>query len=84
MIHYLTNPQKHTMEIIESHAEDEITGRDLRNLLNKRYGYNYSAPAFYKMMAELEDEGLVKGYYKHKLVSGQQIKQRTYQLVPNA
>jgi DNA-binding PadR family transcriptional regulator len=41
-----------------------------------------SAPAFYQMMARLEDAGLVDGDYDQKIVDGQIIKERRYALTP--
>lgn len=52
-------------------------GRALRTLL-QRNGVRRSGPAFYQMMARLEDGGLVEGRYDHKVVDGQAIKERRY------
>ena len=39
-----------------------------------------TGPAFYQMMARLEDTGLVKGWYVNKTVKGQIVKERRYRL----
>lgn len=54
-------------------------GRHLRRELGRR-GVRRSAPAFYQMMARLEDAGLVAGEYDQKIVDGQIIKERRYTL----
>ena len=57
----------------------ERQGRFLRRAL-ARHGVRRSGPAFYQMMARLEDAGLVDGEYQQKIVDGQIIKERRYGL----
>ena len=57
----------------------ERAGRAVRRAL-KRHGIDRSGPAFYQMMARLEDAGLVAGEYDQKVVDGQIIKERRYTL----
>jgi len=57
------------------------SGHALRRGL-ARHGVRRSAPAFYQMMARLEDTGLVAGEYDQKIVGGQIIKERHYALTP--
>jgi hypothetical protein len=45
-----------------------------------RHGVKRSAPAFYQMMARLEDAAFVDGEYDQKIVDGQIIKERRYTL----
>jgi DNA-binding PadR family transcriptional regulator len=59
----------------------ERTGRHLRRAL-ARHGVRRTGPAFYQMMARLEDAGLVTGEYDQKIVDGQIIKERRYALMP--
>lgn len=54
-------------------------GRHVRRELALR-GARRTAPAFYQMMARLEDAGLVEGAYDQKIVQGQIIKERRYTL----
>ena len=57
------------------------TGHALRRGL-ARHGVRRSGPAFYQMMARLEDAGLAVGEYDQKIVGGQIIKERRYTLTP--
>jgi DNA-binding PadR family transcriptional regulator len=59
----------------------ERPGRFIRRRL-KRHGIERSGPAFYQMMARLEDAGLVEGEYTQDIVDGQIIKERRYTLTP--
>src|SRR6185295_12171995 len=52
-------------------------GRELRREL-ARHGVRRSGPAFYQMMARLEDAELVAGEYDQKVIAGQIIKERRY------
>lgn len=61
-------------------AEPQL-GRQVRRELGRR-GVRRSGPAFYQMMARLEDAGLVGGEYDQKVVAGQIIKERRYTLTP--
>jgi DNA-binding PadR family transcriptional regulator len=54
-------------------------GREIRRDL-ARHGVRRSGPAFYQMMARLEDAGLIDGEYDQKVVAGQIIKERRYSL----
>ncbi len=56
-------------------------GRQVRHGL-ARHGVRRSAPAFYQMMARLEDAGLVNGDYDQKIIDRQMIKERRYSLTP--
>jgi hypothetical protein len=57
----------------------ERPGRLVRRGL-AQHGIRRTAPAFYQMMARLEDAGLVAGAYDQKIVDGQIIKERRYSL----
>lgn len=61
---------------------EERAGRYIRRALS-RHGVRRSGPAFYQMMARLEDAGLVAGEYDQKIVDGQIIKERRYTLRAN-
>jgi DNA-binding PadR family transcriptional regulator len=54
-------------------------GRQVRKAL-ARHGVQRTAPAFYQMMARLEDAAFVDGEYDQKIVDGQIIKERRYTL----
>ena len=66
--------------VLESLSVAEQAGRELRALLAS-FGVRNSAPAFYQMMARLEEAGFVEGWYDQKLVAGQNIKERRYRIV---
>ena len=57
----------------------ERPGREIRSEL-AGFGVRRSSPAFYQMMARLEDAGLVTGHYDQKVIDAQIIKQRCYRL----
>ncbi|HXT14201.1 MAG TPA: hypothetical protein VN706_01140 [Gemmatimonadaceae bacterium] len=52
-------------------------GRDLRDQLRSA-GVRQSGPAFYQMMAVLEDAGFVIGRYEQQVIDGQIIRERYY------
>jgi DNA-binding PadR family transcriptional regulator len=56
-------------------------GRDVRRELAQQ-GVRRTGPAFYQMMARLEESGLVSGEYDQKIVEGQIIKERRYAVTP--
>ena len=58
-------------------AKGDRTGRAIRQLLEDR-DIKLSGPAFYQFMANMEDEGLVTGWYEEKIVEGETIRQRWY------
>jgi DNA-binding PadR family transcriptional regulator len=64
--------------LLREHAH---AGRDIRAEL-QRHGVRRTAPAFYQMMARLEDAGLVEGWYDQKVIDAQLIKERHYRLRP--
>jgi len=55
-------------------------GRDLRSRL-RAAGVRQSGPAFYQMMAGLEDAGFVSGWYEQQIVEGQIIRERHYKVL---
>ena len=57
----------------------EVAGRHVRNEL-QRQGVRKSGPAFYQLMARLEDAAFVSGRYIQKVIDGQVIKERRYKL----
>lgn len=54
-----------------------VAGRDIRRQL-KDFGVRKSGPAFYQLMARLEDSDLVKGAYHQEIIEGQIIRERHY------
>ena len=44
------------------------------------FGAKKSGPAFYQLMARLEDAGLVEGWYEQQIIDGQIIRERHYKI----
>lgn len=65
--------------VLEALSIDEQAGRQLRALLSS-VGVRNSGPAFYQMMARLEEAGLVEGWYEQTIIAGQNLKERRYRL----
>ena len=65
--------------VISKLLNGECSGRNLREQLAKSK-VKKSGPAFYQMMARLEDANLVEGWYDEKVVEGQMIRERKYKL----
>jgi DNA-binding PadR family transcriptional regulator len=57
----------------------EQPGRRVREELAE-WGVPAGGPAFYQMMARLENAGFLEGRYDEKVVGGQRIKERYYRL----
>src|SRR5262245_23184936 len=59
--------------------DHDRSGRDLRATLEE-YGVLKSSPAFYQLMARMEDAKLVEGRYEPKVVEGHTVKERFYRI----
>jgi len=57
----------------------ELPGRTIRETIG-RYGVRRSGPAFYQMMARLERETLVEGWYEQITVHDQAVTERRYRI----
>ena len=55
------------------------TGRALRGHLQD-FQVKRSGPAFYQLMARMEDGGLVEGWYVQQVIEGQIIRERHYRI----
>jgi hypothetical protein len=60
-------------------AEGKLSGRNLRGKLEDQ-GVSKTGPAFYQLMARMEDAKHVNGWYEEKIVEGQRIKERFYKI----
>ena len=56
-----------------------VPGREIRERL-RDFGVRKSGPAFYQLMARLEDAELVEGSYHQEIVEGQIIRERHYRV----
>jgi DNA-binding PadR family transcriptional regulator len=63
--------------VVSELARDSAPGRAIRDRLREA-GVRQSGPAFYQLMAGLEDGGFVSGWYEQQVVEGQIIRQRHY------
>jgi DNA-binding PadR family transcriptional regulator len=57
----------------------ERTGTELRREL-REFRVRHSGPAFYQLMARLEDLGFVEGRYDQRLIAGQLFRERRYRV----
>jgi hypothetical protein len=57
----------------------EQPGRTIREAI-ARYGVRRTGPAFYQMMARLERESLVEGWYEQIVVGDQAVTERRYRI----
>jgi DNA-binding PadR family transcriptional regulator len=58
---------------------DEQPGRAVRDAL-AGYGIRRTGPAFYQLMARLEKDGLVDGWYEQVTVGDQAVTERRYRI----
>lgn len=58
----------------------ERAGRDIRASLLAS-GVKQTAPAFYQLMARMEDAGWIEGWYEQKVIDGVGVKARWYRIV---
>ena len=58
---------------------DEQPGRTVRDAL-AGYGIRRTGPAFYQLMARLEKDGLVSGWYEQVTVGDQAVTERRYRI----
>lgn len=59
----------------------EQPGRVIRDVVAS-YGARRSGPAFYQMMARLERDGMVEGWYEQVTVGDQAVTERRYRIRP--
>lgn len=65
--------------VLDALSQGEAPGRALREVL-AQHKVTRTAPAFYQMMARLEDAEFVEGWYDQKVVDGQLLKERRYRI----
>ncbi len=71
----------HLQFLVVSHLlRGPTRGRDVRARLSQE-GVRQSGPAFYQMMAGLEDGGVVEGWYEQQIVERQIIRERHYRVL---
>jgi DNA-binding PadR family transcriptional regulator len=62
--------------------KSEQPGRAIREII-AGYGVRRSGPAFYQLMARLERDRLVEGWYEDVQVGDQLVTERRYRITPN-
>ncbi len=62
-------------------ADGERAGREIRDLM-ARYGVRRTPAAFYQMMARLERQRWIEGWYEQVTVGDQAVTERCYRLKP--
>lgn len=70
------------MVVLGELADGERSGIELRQRLSDE-GFRKSSPAFYQLMARLEDANWVEGWYEKKDIDGQVIRERRYRITGN-
>jgi hypothetical protein len=65
--------------VVSELAKGESAGRAVREHL-RASGVRQSGPAFYQLMAGLEDGGYVSGWYEQQIVDSQIIRERYYKV----
>jgi DNA-binding PadR family transcriptional regulator len=71
-----THLQLYVLRIL---LDSEQSGRFVRERFAEE-GQAKTGPAFYQLMARLEESGMVEGWYNQKIVAGQIIKERWYRV----
>ena len=66
--------------VVTELARTSAPGRAVRERL-KEAGVRQSGPAFYQLMAALEDAGYVSGWYEQQVVDSQIIRERHYKVL---
>jgi DNA-binding PadR family transcriptional regulator len=65
--------------VLECLGTQKLSGRELRRLMAENK-VKKTGPAFYQLMARLEEARFVEGEYSQKIVEGQIIKERFYRI----
>ena len=65
--------------VLECLGTGKLSGRELRAELANN-GTKKSGPAFYQLMARLEEAGFVEGEKSQKIIEGQIIRERFYRI----
>jgi hypothetical protein len=68
--------------VLDLLLQGEQSGKVLREKMAD-HGVRKTGPAFYQMMARLEDGRFVHGSYDQKIIDGQIIKERKYRILAN-
>lgn len=79
----ISRAQSEVLKVLSSeNLKAEQSGRDLKSHLAQQ-GHNKSGPAFYQMMARLEDRGLVQSESFEEWLEGYKVKRKKYVITPD-
>jgi len=67
------------LAVLSQLLSGDVSGREIREAL-RGLGWKKSMPAFYQLMARMEDSRLVKGSYVAKTVNNYKVRERRYKL----
>ena len=67
--------------VLSALLQREQAGRAVRQAIGE-YGVRRSAPAFYQLMARMERDGLIQGWYEPIVVGDQSVTERRYRVTP--
>ncbi len=62
-------------------TKKKLPGREIRREL-ERLGVKKAGPAFYRLMARMEEATLIDGWYEQEVVEGQIFRERVYKALP--
>lgn len=66
--------------LLDALGARDKSGRELRGKLKADHGISKTGPAFYQLMARLEEAKFVDGWYEQKEIDGVKVKERCYRL----
>src|SRR6266478_1256552 len=69
--------------VLDVIGSSTISGKQLRKALSVERNLKKSGPAFYQLMARLEEAKFVQGWYEQEVIEGQIIKERNYKITGN-
>ena len=67
-------------DVVEMLGTSSMSGRDLRDSLWKPRALTMGLVNFYHRMAQLEDAGVIEGWYQTEVIDGQSVRQRWYRV----
>lgn len=68
--------RKYVLELLE-------TGPHSGRQIKREIGWPSNSPWFYGLMADMEDDGLIRGWWEKKDIDGETIRERWYSILPD-
>ena len=66
--------------VIDIIGAKKLRGAEVRDQLKREHKVSKTGPAFYQLMARLEEAKFVEGWYEQEVIDSQIIKQRCYRV----